>query len=247
MSLFSLRKKDVKSGGQQPPLRHIGFIMDGNGRWATSRGLPREAGHSAGAATFRKIVEYCIERDIEYVTVYAFSTENWKRPQAEIDGIMKLLVEYLHDGLANPHKRNSRVRFLGDISCFSPEIQKLMADIVEKSKDYPHALNIALNYGGRDDIVHAVNSLVSEGKTHITEEDISSHLYTSGQPDPDLIVRTGGEWRLSNFLTWQSTYSELYFTKTLWPDMKEKDVDEALDFFAKRQRRFGDVKSRSVK
>ena len=242
MGLFSLKKKDRKSGGAKPPLRHIAFIMDGNGRWASSRGLPREMGHKAGAEAFRKAVEYCIDLDIELVTVYAFSTENWKRPQSEVDGIMKLLVEYLHDGLSNPHRKNSRIRFLGDTTRFSPEIQELMAEIVEKSKDYPHGLNIALNYGGRDDIVHAVNSLIAQGKTQITEEDISENLYTYGQPDPDLIVRTGGEWRLSNFLTWQSTYSELYFTKTLWPDMTDRDIDEAIEFFASRQRRFGAVK-----
>lgn len=188
------------------------------------------------------MVEHCIDRDIELVTVYAFSTENWKRPQSEVDGIMKLFAEYLKDGLENPRQKNSKIRFLGDTSRFSPEIQELMADIVEKSKDFRHSLNIAINYGGRDDIVYAVNSLIAEGKTEITEDDISSHLYTGGQPDPDLIVRTGGEWRLSNFLTWQSTYSELFFTKTLWPDMTEKDLDEALDFFEKRQRRFGAVK-----
>lgn len=242
MGLFSLKKKEAKSGGTQPPLRHIGFIMDGNGRWASSRGLPREMGHKAGAEAFRRIIECCIDRDIELVTVYAFSTENWKRPQSEVDGIMNLFIEYLHDGLENPRKKNSRIRFLGDNSRFSPYTQELMERITEKSKDFKHGLNIAMNYGGRDDIVHAVNTLIAEGKTEITEEDISSHLYTYGQPDPDLIVRTGGEWRLSNFLTWQSTYSELFFTDTLWPDMKDKDVDEALEFFASRKRRFGQVK-----
>ena len=242
MRLFSLKKKETKSGGTKPPLRHIGFIMDGNGRWAKKRGLPREMGHKAGAEAFKRIIECCIDRDIELVTVYAFSTENWKRPQSEVDGIIKLFVEYLHDGLENPRQKNSRIRFLGDSSRFSPEVRDLMDRIVEKSKHYPHALNIAINYGGRDDIVYAVNSLIAEGKTEITEEDISSHLYTAGQPDPDLIVRTGGEWRLSNFLTWQSTYSELFFTNTLWPDMSGKDVDEALEFFASRQRRFGQVK-----
>ncbi len=244
MGLFSLKKKDSKSGGTIPPLRHIAFIMDGNGRWAKNRNMPREMGHKAGAEAFRKIAEYCFEKEIECVTVYAFSTENWKRPQSEVDGIMKLLVDFLHDGLENPRRRNARICFLGDTSRFSKEIQSLMAEICEKSKNYPQTLNIAVNYGGRDDIVHAVNTLINEGKTNITENDISSRLYTANQPDPDLIVRTGGEWRLSNFLTWQSTYSELYFTKTLWPDMKNKDVDEALEFFSSRQRRFGGIKNK---
>ena len=242
MRLFSLKKKDVKSGGTQPPLRHIAFIMDGNGRWANSRGLPREMGHKAGAEAFRRVVEYCFNRNIELVTVYAFSTENWKRPQSEVDGIMKLLMDYMQEWLDNHNGNKFNIRFLGDTTRFSPEIQKLMKDVTEDAQDYPHTLNVAINYGGRDDIVHAVNTLISEGKTEVTEEDISSRLYTMGQPDPDLIVRTGGEWRLSNFLTWQSTYSELYFSKTLWPDMIYRDVDEALEFFATRQRRFGNVK-----
>ncbi len=244
MGLFFSKKKDIQSGGTTPPLRHIAFIMDGNGRWAKKRGLPREMGHRSGAEAFRKIAEYCFEKEIEAVTVYAFSTENWKRPQSEVDGIMRLLVDFLRDGLENAQRRNARVCFLGDTSRFSDEIRQLMEEICQKSKDYPQTLNIAINYGGRDDIVHAVNTLISEGKTRITEDDISSRLYTAHQPDPDLIVRTGGEWRLSNFLTWQSTYSELYFTKTLWPDMTKKDVDEALDFFMTRQRRFGGIKNK---
>ena len=244
MKFFSLGKKKDISGGKKPPLRHIGFIMDGNGRWANMRALPREAGHKAGAEAFRRIVSYCIDLDIEVVTVYAFSTENWKRPQSEVDGIMKLFTDFLKEALTRDGMRNARVRFLGDPSRFSPEIQELMRDITEKSAHYKNTLNVAINYGGRDDIVHAVNDLILEGKTEVTEEDISSHLYTAGQPDPDLIVRTGGEWRISNFLTWQSSYSELYFTKKLWPDMKERDVDEALEFFVSRQRRFGGVKSK---
>lgn len=243
MALWGFKKKK-ESGGNTPPLRHIAFIMDGNGRWATKRGLPREIGHSKGAEAFIRVVEYCIDLDIKLVTVYAFSTENWKRPEKEVEGILKLFVDYLKDGLENKRKKNMRVRFLGDKSRFSPEIQALMDEVVEKTAHFPYDLNIAINYGGRDDIVHAVNEAIKEGKSEITEEDISSHLYTAGQPDPDLIVRTGGEWRLSNFLTWQSTYSELYFTKTLWPDMKESDVDEAVEFFLSRKRRFGDVKEK---
>ena len=245
MSLFTSKKKvqDITSGGANPPLRHIGFIMDGNGRWAKKRGLPREMGHKAGADVFKKITEYCLSLGIEVVTVYAFSTENWKRPKAEIDGIMKLFVEYLHDGLDKDWKTKAKIVFLGDTSVFSSETKELIDAITKKSSHYPQTLNIAMNYGGRDDIVHAVNALIEEGVEKVSESDIARKLYTGSQPDPDLIVRTGGEYRLSNFLTWQSTYSELYFTKTLWPDMRAKDVDEAISFFNSRQRRFGDVKS----
>ncbi len=247
-SLFKKQpKKDVVSGAQKAPLRHLGIIMDGNGRWATKRGLVREAGHKSGAETFKRVVEYCIERDVELVTVYAFFTENWKRPESEVNGIIRLLVDYLEEGIAGGRKKNSRVRFIGDRSRFSPEIQKLMAEAEEKSRNYPHSLNVALNYGGRADIVTAVNKLISEGKRELTEEDISNSLYTTGQPDPDLIIRTGGEFRLSNFLTWQSAYSELWFTPKLWPDITERDIDEAFEFYASRQRRFGDVAPKKAK
>ncbi|MBR5460015.1 MAG: di-trans,poly-cis-decaprenylcistransferase, partial [Clostridia bacterium] len=185
--------------------------------------------------------EHCIDRDIALVTVYAFSTENWKRPQSEVEGIIRLLVEYLEEGIAGGRKKNSRVRFIGDRSRFSPEVQTLMREAEEKSAHYPHSLNVALNYGGRADVVQAVNKLISEGKREVSEEDISNALYTTGQPDPDLIIRTGGEMRLSNFLTWQSAYSELWFTPKLWPDITGKDIDDALAFYSTRQRRFGDV------
>ncbi len=249
--MFSFLKKQkdksVISGAEKAPLRHLGIIMDGNGRWATARGLMREAGHRSGAETFKRVVEHCIDRDIELVTVYAFSTENWKRPAREVEGIIKLLVEYLEEGIAGGREKNSRVRFIGDRSRFSPEIQELMRRAEEKSKDFPHSLNVALNYGGRADIVTAVNKLISEGKTEVTEDDISNSLYTYSQPDPDLIIRTGGEMRLSNFLTWQSAYSELYFTNKLWPDITSDDIDEALKFYSSRQRRFGDVAPKNTK
>jgi undecaprenyl diphosphate synthase len=239
------KKKKVSSnainGAKTAPLKHLGIIMDGNGRWATKRGLVREAGHRSGAEAFKRVVEHCIDRDIALVTVYAFSTENWKRPQSEVEGIIRLLVEYLEEGIAGGREKNSRVRFIGDRSRFSPEIQALMRESEEKSAHYPHALNVALNYGGRADITQAVNSLIASGKREVSEQDISDALYTSGQPDPDLIIRTGGEMRLSNFLTWQSAYSELWFTPKLWPDITGEDIDEALEFYATRQRRFGDV------
>ena len=242
LNLFKNKNKNSLNGATPAPLRHIGIIMDGNGRWATARGLVREAGHKMGAEAFKRVVEHCIDRDIALVTVYAFSTENWKRPQSEVEGIIKLLVEYLEEGIAGGRLKNSRVRFIGDRSRFSPEIQELMKTAEEKSAHYPHALNVALNYGGRADIVTAVNSLIASGKKEVTEEDISNALYTSGQPDPDLIIRTGGEMRLSNFLTWQSAYSELWFTKKLWPDITGEDIDEAIAFYETRHRRFGDVK-----
>lgn len=241
VALFKKNKKRRSLNGEKAPLRHLGIIMDGNGRWATKRGLVREAGHKVGAEVFKKVVEHCIDRDIELVTVYAFSTENWKRPDSEVEAIMTLLVDYMKEGLENKQEKNSRVRFIGDRTRFSENVQSLMREVEEKSKHFSHGLNIALNYGGRADIVQAVNSLIAEGKTEISEKDISLALYTAGQPDPDLIIRTGGEFRLSNFLTYQTAYSELYFTEKLWPDITGDDIDDALEFFRGRKRRFGDI------
>jgi undecaprenyl diphosphate synthase len=241
MGIFKNNKSVRSLNGEQAPLRHLGIIMDGNGRWATKRGLVREAGHKKGAEVFKKVIEHCIDRDIELVTVYAFSTENWKRPDREVEAIINLLIDYMQEGLKNKSEKNSRVRFIGDRTRFSENVQSLMAEVEEKSEIFSHGLNIALNYGGRDDIVHAVNTLIAEGKTEISEKDISDALYTKGQPDPDLIIRTGGEFRLSNFLTYQSAYSELYFTPKLWPDITGRDIDDALEFFKSRKRRFGDV------
>ena len=240
-SFFKKKKKNLNGAGTAP-LRHLGIIMDGNGRWASKRGLMREAGHKVGAETFKRVVEHCIDRDIELVTVYAFSTENWKRPESEVEGIIRLLIKYLEESINEKREKNSRIRFIGDRSRFSSEVQELMRVSEEKSAHFSHSLNIALNYGGRADIVQAVNSLIANGKTSITEEDISGALYTKGQPDPDLIIRTGGEFRLSNFLTWQSAYSEFWFTPKLWPDITGDDIDEALEFYSTRHRRFGDVK-----
>jgi len=239
---FKKKKKNLNGATQPAPLRHLGIIMDGNGRWASKRGLMREAGHKVGAETFKRVVEHCIDRDIELVTVYAFSTENWKRPEKEVEGIIRLLIKYLEESLNEDREKNSRIRFIGDRSRFSPEVQELMLASEEKSRHHSHSLNIALNYGGRADVVQAVNSLIASGKSEVSEEDISGALYTAGQPDPDLIIRTGGEFRLSNFLTWQSAYSEFYFTPKLWPDITGEDIDEALRFYSTRHRRFGDVK-----
>ena len=223
------------------PLKHIAFIMDGNGRWAKKRGMPREYGHTVGVKTFRRIAEYCFRGGIDTVTVYAFSTENWKRPKREVDAIMKILSSYLKIGMAEMAEDNIRIRFLGDKSPFSPELRTAMEELEEASKMNKYSLNIAANYGGRAEIVNTVNRLISEGATEFTEELISSSIYTKGQPDPDLIVRTGGEMRLSNFLTWQSTYSELYFCDVLWPDLSESDIDLAVENYYTRKRRFGGV------
>ena len=222
-------------------LQHIAFIMDGNGRWAQKRGMPREFGHSYGAATFKKIGRYCEKIGLKYMTVYAFSTENWKRPKKEVDTIMKILDDYIEDCFKEMYDENVRFRFIGNLSIFPESVREKMAKIESESAHKPFILNIAVNYGGREEIVHACNELIASGKQEITEEDISNFTYTQGQPDPDLIVRTGGDIRTSNFLLWQSAYAEYYFTKTLWPDYSEKDVDEAVEAFYSRKRRYGGV------
>lgn len=222
-------------------LKHIAFIMDGNGRWAVKRGMPRRFGHSYGAKKFKEIINYCGDIGIKYVTVYAFSTENWARPAAEVESIMKLLDDYLDECEESLEKYDIRLRFIGDMSPFSENFRARAASLEERSAKNRLSLNVALNYGGRDELVHAFNQLAAAGKKTVTAEDISHALYTDGIPDPDLIVRTAGEQRLSNFLMWQSAYSEFYFTDTLWPDMTPHDVDLAVEEFYKRKRRFGKV------
>ncbi len=216
-------------------LRHIAFIMDGNGRWANARNMPREHGHKYGARVFKKITEYCHKIGIKYITVYAFSTENWKRPKKEVDAIMRLLGEYLDEKMPE----NATVRFIGDKTPLDDKLKSKMLKIESETEGYDSVLNVAINYGSRAELLNAYNKLLSEGKTDVTEEDISSALYTYPCPDPDLIVRTGGDLRISNFLLWQAAYSELYFTDTLWPDMKSDDVDRAIEAFYSRKRRFG--------
>jgi len=222
-------------------LQHIAFIMDGNGRWAKKHGMPREYGHSVGASTFEKVVRYCGDVGIKTVTVYAFSTENWKRPEVEVKAIMLIFGEYLKKAAKKADEYGLHVVFLGDKRVFPEDIAKDMTALELATAKHPLTLNIAINYGGRDEIVHAVNTLIGMGKTNITEDDISAHLYTAHCPPPDLIVRTGAEKRLSNFLLWQSAYAELYFCDTLWPDMSEAEIDAAIEDFYKRKRRFGGV------
>ena len=222
-------------------LRHIAFIMDGNGRWAKRRSLPREAGHKVGAATFKKVVKYCSDIGIDYVTVYAFSTENWARPKREIDALMVLLDEYIK--IANDENEENKTKyiFLGDKEALGEKLKNKCLMLEELTKDNKLTLNVALNYGGRSEIVRAAKEAAKEGE--ITEESLSRHLYTAGSPDPDLIVRTAGEVRLSNFLLWQSAYSEFYITDVLWPDMSSAEVDRAVIEFSKRKRNFGGVKN----
>lgn len=222
---------------------HIAIIMDGNGRWAKKRSLPRTAGHAAGSKNFKDIARYCNKIGLKYLTVYAFSTENWKRPKEEVDNIMKIFKEYLEDA-KNFKDENIQVQFIGDRSVLDPDIQRLMKESEDASCEATGLhLNIAINYGGRDEIVHAVKNIVDSGidANDITEQTITDSLYTAGQPDPDFIIRPSGEYRLSNYLIWQSAYAEYWFSDILWPDFKPKDLDKAIEEFNKRNRRFGGV------
>ena len=223
------------------PIGHIAFIMDGNGRWAKRRGMPREFGHKHGAEVFRKIMRRCCDLGIRASTFYVFSTENWKRPQREVDAIMGLLDKYLDDCEKEIKKNDVRFIFIGDTSVFSESIRVKMARIEKMSEGNTHIVNLALNYGGRAEIVHGVNELIGSGKQSVTEDDISSVMYTKASPPLDLIVRTGGDLRISNFLLWQAAYAEFYFTDKLWPELTPDDVDEIVVNFANRSRRFGGV------
>lgn len=219
-------------------LRHIAFIMDGNGRWAKARGMERPEGHKVGVRVFENIANTCFDIGVEAVTFYAFSTENWKRPPAEIKVIMGLLALYLDKCRAELIKKGVRVQMLGDKSPLDATLRLKIEKLEEETRHFSKTLNIAINYGGRDEIVHACNTLISRGEK-ITKESISGAMYTGNCIDPDLIIRTAGERRLSNFLLWQSSYSELYFTDTLWPDFSEDDLKLAIDDFYSRRRRFG--------
>ena len=229
------------------PPRHIAIIMDGNGRWAKKRGLPRTAGHAAGGEAFRRIANYCRTLGVEYLTVYAFSTENWKRSEEEVGGIMRLLGKYLTEALADMEKNRVRFRFFGDLSRLSPELRNLCLKAQNRSKDYDVQVNFCLNYGGRDEIVKASAAFakdVQAGKYQpedLTEELLSQYLYSKDVPDPELIIRPSGEQRTSNFLLWQSAYSEFVFMDVLWPDFGPADLDKAIEEYHRRNRRFGGV------
>lgn len=229
--------------------RHVGIIMDGNGRWAKKRGLPRSAGHVAGAKVFKKIALYAAEIGLECLTVYAFSTENWSRPAEEVSALMRLFKVYLHDAIDNFSDRDICVRFLGDSSVFPKELRDLESYVARNSAGRQGMiLNIAMNYGGRAEITRACRELaraVERGELRpdeIDEKRISALLYTAGEPDPDLIIRPSGEKRISNFLLWQSAYAEFVYNDILWPDYTTRDLDDALREYARRSRRFGGVK-----
>ena len=229
--------------------RHIAIIMDGNGRWAKQRGLPRTAGHKVGAEVFRKIAKYCKKLGVEYLTVYAFSTENWKRPQDEVNTIMGLLKQYMLEAIETMEEEKIRLKFFGDLMALSPELQALVEKTNAMSKQIDGVqANICLNYGGRDEILRAARAFARECAAgekqpeELTEAMFGDYLFSAGVPDPELIIRPSGEVRLSNFLLWQCAYAEFYFCDTLWPDFSEATLDAAIIDYQKRDRRFGGVK-----
>lgn len=227
--------------------RHIAIILDGNGRWAKRRGLPRTAGHAAGAETFRRIATYCKDIGIDYLTVYAFSTENWKRPREEVDAIMGLLGKYLREAVDTMERDHIRLKILGDPEILPKNLRDLIDETADISTHYEgFQANVCLNYGGRDEIIRAALRFAEDYKAGkaatLTEESFSNYMFSAGIPDPDLIIRPGGEMRLSNFLMWESAYSELIFTDVLWPDFTSGDIDAAIAEYQRRDRRFGGIK-----
>lgn len=246
MKLFHKRSEQAGRPDFSRLPRHVAIILDGNGRWAKQRGLPRKAGHAVGAETFRTIATYCKDIGLEYLTVYAFSTENWKRPQQEVDAIMDLFEDFLHEALRDMEKNKVKIRFLGDLTPLREDLKKLIADAEKKSEEYEGVtVSLCINYGGRDEILQAAGRFFREHPEctgQPKKEQLEQYLYTAGMPDPDLIIRPGGEKRLSNFLMWQSAYSELYFTDVLWPDFSAEDMDAALLEYQRRDRRYGGVK-----
>ena len=240
------RLKETSNAGERTVPRHIAIIMDGNGRWAKKRGMPRPMGHRAGSETFRRIATYCRQIGVQYLTVYAFSTENWKRAEDEVSAIMGLLKKYLLEALETMERERIRICFFGDLSRLSPELQTLVAQAVEKSSHYTGCqVNLCLNYGGRDEILRAARAFAEDclaGRCTpdtLTERQFETYLYSAGIPEPDLIIRPSGEIRISNFLLWQSAYAEYYFTDILWPDFTPEELEKAIASYQARSRRFG--------
>jgi undecaprenyl diphosphate synthase len=228
------------SGGRVP--RHVAIIMDGNGRWATQRGLRRAAGHRAGTENIRRVIERFADHGVQYLTIYAFSTENWNRPMPEVRALIRLLRYFIRRELENLHRNRVRLRMLGHIETLPAWLQKQVEEAVQLTRENTGlSLNICFSYGGRDDIVMAARRLIEAGlpASEITEERFAASLSTAGMPDPDLVIRTAGEQRISNFLLWQAAYAELYFTDTYWPDFGREDIDIALAEYGRRKRKFG--------
>ena len=224
---------------------HVAIILDGNGRWAQQKNMPRTFGHKNGAENVVDIAIHAKKRGVKYLSLYAFSTENWKRPKKEVDYLMKLLIKFVNEKIDQLMEEDCKLNFLGDLSAIPDQTRKAVELALDKTTNNKSLfINIALNYGGRDEIVHAVKNIINDGlkAENIDEEMISNYLYTKDIPDPDLLIRPGGELRISNFLIYQIAYSELYFSDTLWPDFKEDEFDKALEEYSRRNRRFGDVK-----
>jgi undecaprenyl diphosphate synthase len=243
------RKTESEKKARDSVPRHVAVIMDGNGRWAAERGLSRQEGHRAGTENLRRIIRAFGERNVPYLTLFAFSTENWSRPRREVNALLRLVGRVIDRELRSLHENNVRLKHLGSLEPLSPDLQRRVQDAVEMTKDNTGiTVCVAFNYGGRAEIVEAVRRIVADGvpADAIDESSFASYLATKDIPDPDLIVRTAGEHRLSNFLIWQSIYSEFYFTPCYWPDFDEEEVDRALDAYAQRVRRFGGLNGSKV-
>jgi undecaprenyl diphosphate synthase len=241
--MTSIEKEN--SSGKIP--RHIAIIMDGNGRWALSRGLPRLAGHRAGTENLRRLIEACVEFGIQYLTLYAFSTENWGRPVEEVRGLMRILEDVIDRELKELHQEGVQLRHIGRLDRLKPSLKRKVLDAIELTRNNQRLiLNIAFNYGGRDEIVCAIRKIIADGVSpdEVTSELVSQYLFTAGVPDPDLIIRTSGELRGSNFLIWQGAYAEWYFTPVYWPDFGKEGLRAALDEYSQRERRYGQVRTK---
>jgi len=248
--LKSGSSKSLPKGLPKTIPTHIAIIMDGNGRWARSRGLPRMAGHRAGVENLRRVIEGCVEDGVQILTIYAFSTENWVRPQEEVKGLMSILEDVIDRELGELHKNGVQLRHIGRLEGLSPLLQKKVAQAMELTRENRKLiLNIAFNYGGRDELVCAVRKMIRDGvpAEAIDEAAIGKYLFTAGIPDPDLVIRTSGEQRGSNFLVWQSAYSEWYFPAVYWPDFDKEELRRALWEYSRRDRRFGGIESRPAK
>lgn len=241
-----MNSEDKKNLRDTPP-QHIAIIMDGNGRWAISRGKPRLAGHKAGTENLRRVIEACVEFGVQYLTLYAFSTENWGRPAAEVRGLMRILEDVIDRELKELHEQGVQLRHIGRLDRIKPSLKRKVLDAIELTKNNTRLiLNIAFNYGGRDEIIWAIRHIIEAGvkPDAITDDVVSQYLFTAGVPDPDLIIRTSGELRGSNFLIWQGAYAEWYFTPTYWPDFDKGELRKAIDEFNQRDRRYGKVRNK---